>query len=292
MRSMNPLVTVIVPTRDNATTLHRAVASILHQSLRDLECIVIDDGSREDTGAVLADCRRDKRFRTIRLETNQGRGAARNAGVEVANGKYIAWQDADDASHPLRLERQVRFLEDSPVTGIVGSGAYVEMNAGRILIANCVDREPTLLGPNEEPPLLFPTSMIRHEVLDAHRFDPRYRTAEDFDFQMRAMRSHRYANIAEPLYAYSLVGRFDLVKYASSQWTRNSVLYRDIARRQPWSFAARSTTNLAKIGVYAVARLMGFESQLIDRRFKTPTVEQLAEYRRFVEDLPAVESDH
>lgn len=112
-----PLVSVIIPTRDRAALLQRAVDSVLAQSIRDLELIVVDDGSRDGT-AELVRAIQDDRLHLERISTPSGGGAARNIGISVATGKYIALLDSDDQWHPEKLAKQLEILQgeiDCPV---------------------------------------------------------------------------------------------------------------------------------------------------------------------------------
>jgi glycosyltransferase involved in cell wall biosynthesis len=109
----DPLVSVIVPAFNAATYLGAALDSLRAQTVRDLEIIVIDDGSTDDTAAVARRCAaEDPRIRVISHEKPSGRPAnARNAGIRVARGKYIALLDADDTCIPTRIETGVRAME-------------------------------------------------------------------------------------------------------------------------------------------------------------------------------------
>ncbi len=118
---MNPTVSVILPFYNAEETLSRAVESILDQSFSDFELLLVDNNSTDGSYAV-AQCfaRADKRVRVL-PESRQGVDFAMNCGLENAQGRYIARMDADDVSYPLRLEKQVKFLEENPEYGLVGS---------------------------------------------------------------------------------------------------------------------------------------------------------------------------
>jgi glycosyltransferase involved in cell wall biosynthesis len=103
--------------------LREAVDSILAQTLEDFELIVIDDCSTDRTLEILAEYS-DPRIRVIRSQCNMGAGTARNRGLRVAQGKYIAVQDADDTSVPDRLAQQVDYLESHPDVGLMGSAQF------------------------------------------------------------------------------------------------------------------------------------------------------------------------
>ena len=115
-----PTVSIIMCAYNAEAFLREAVDSILAQTLRDFELIVIDDASSDRTPELLAEYS-DPRIRVIRNPSNLGPGAARNRGLRLARGKYIAVQDADDASVPNRLAQQVAYLDAHPEVGLIGS---------------------------------------------------------------------------------------------------------------------------------------------------------------------------
>jgi teichuronic acid biosynthesis glycosyltransferase TuaG len=106
-------VSVITPARNAADVIERVVGSVARQSVEALEHIVIDDGSTDDTLAIVRSLR--SRFAGLQVIAQPKRGAAqaRNAGIEVARGRYIAFLDADDEWLPDKLERQIGFMEET-----------------------------------------------------------------------------------------------------------------------------------------------------------------------------------
>jgi glycosyltransferase involved in cell wall biosynthesis len=110
-----PLVSVILPTYRRAHTIGRAIASVLAQTLRDFELIVVDDCSGDDTARVVAEiAATDPRVRFVARPVNGGAAAARNTGLHHARGRYIAFQDSDDEWLPDKLAQQVARLESLP----------------------------------------------------------------------------------------------------------------------------------------------------------------------------------
>jgi len=100
------LVSVIIPTFNRGRTLRRAILSVLNQEYADLEVLVMDDGSTDNTPDVMAAIT-DPRVTYVRLETNRGASRARNAGLRLAKGAFIAFQDSDDEWLAGKLEQQV-----------------------------------------------------------------------------------------------------------------------------------------------------------------------------------------
>ncbi len=106
------LVSIIIPTYNNANIICRAVDSCINQTYKNIEIIVIDDGSTDNTKEVLSRYNSDERFKYIYQE-NQERSAARNHGLDVAKGEYIQFLDSDDEIYPEKIEKQVNFLDSN-----------------------------------------------------------------------------------------------------------------------------------------------------------------------------------
>lgn len=118
-----PIVSVIIPLYNKRRFIRRAVDSVLNQTYRDLELIVVDDGST-DGGLDICSRMDDSRMRVIR-QGNAGPGAARNKGIEGSRGKYLAFLDADDEWMPELLETCVNALEDNPTCGAAAASHYL-----------------------------------------------------------------------------------------------------------------------------------------------------------------------
>lgn len=117
----SPLLTVVMPVYNTASYLDEAVDSVLGQTLRDIELILVDDGSTDGSGALCeARARRDPRVRVIH-KANGGLGAARNTGMDAARGKYIAFVDSDDLILPETYATAVEMLESSQASQLTFS---------------------------------------------------------------------------------------------------------------------------------------------------------------------------
>ncbi|HEU4391938.1 MAG TPA: glycosyltransferase family A protein, partial [Blastocatellia bacterium] len=110
-----PQVTVVIPAYNAAKYLIESVDSVLAQSFRDFEVIVVDDGSTDETPEILKSYRSE--IRCIRTD-NRGPSSARNLAIRESRGELIAFQDADDVWHPEKLSRQVALLEEHPELGV------------------------------------------------------------------------------------------------------------------------------------------------------------------------------
>ncbi len=130
--AVRDVVSVIMPAFDAAATVVASIASVLAQTHRELELVVVDDGSRDATAALVeAQAARDPRVVLLR-QANAGVAAARNAGIEAAHGNCIAFLDSDDRWHPRKLERQLAVMRACGAR--VAYTAYRRVDAaGRVL---------------------------------------------------------------------------------------------------------------------------------------------------------------
>lgn len=196
-----PQVTVLMPVFNGAKFLEQAIASILSQSFRDFEFIVIDDASHDATPAILKGCH-DPRFITIRNEQNLGLTRSLNTGLRMARGEFIARMDADDLSMPERLEVQTAYLRSHPEVGLVCSAA-------RIIDKD--DRPVGLHAPRFSPEHLFfflnfKNCIVHSSVLfrreTASRlggYNERLPFAQDYEFWCRFSKTARIFQLDQEL---------------------------------------------------------------------------------------------
>lgn len=199
-----PLVTVFTTVYNCSNYIRKTIESILNQSYTNFEYIIIDDGSTDDTVAIIQSYD-DKRIQHHVNKTNQGISKNRNAGIQLAKGKYIATIDADDLMKPSKLLKQVSFMEANPNFGIIGT--YV----------NNIDSNDKIIGneihfplPFEEVPsrLLFnnylctSSTFIRLEALKGLKFEKEYVVAEDYKLWIKIVRDWKIGFIREVLTQY------------------------------------------------------------------------------------------
>lgn len=207
-RSENPRVSVVLPARNAARSLGRAIASIEAQTSTDWELILVDDGSTDETPAIAANAARlDDRIQLL-LQPRRGIVAALEAGLAVARAGFIARMDADDVSLPGRLEQQVRFLDDHPDIGAVGCQVEFGGDAGRsegfarhvAWLNALVTSEAIGLNRFVEAPLAHPSVMFRRELLARHGGYRDGPFPEDYELWLRWLeRGVRIAKVPETL---------------------------------------------------------------------------------------------
>jgi glycosyltransferase involved in cell wall biosynthesis len=181
-----PKVSVIIPTYNCEKYIAKAVESVLQQQDCSYEVIIIDDGSTDNTREVLAPLSNFIRY--IRQD-NQGVAVARNHGIAMAKGSFIAFLDADDYFLPGKLAAQAAMFAKRPNLGIVHSGWQRVDSQGRKLIEICPwENVPQLDLENwlRWKPVLPSAMMFRREWLEyVGGFDPRFPPAEDTDLVLR-----------------------------------------------------------------------------------------------------------
>jgi glycosyltransferase involved in cell wall biosynthesis len=201
-----PEVTVLMGVFNGLPHLDLAIRSILNQTFRDFEFVIIDDASTDGSDRVIAKyAATDARIRFVANERNAGLGTVLHRGVHGARGTFIARMDADDASVPQRLERQVEFLRTHQHTDIVGSYALdvtedgVPVRERRVPTAH--ERIVKLIW---SCPIIHPTVMFRREsILRAGSYSPALRRRQDYELWFRCVRDGLgFANIPEPLVHY------------------------------------------------------------------------------------------
>ena len=116
-----PKISVLMPTYNGAKLLSETIDSILNQTFKDFEFIIINDCSPEDETDKIIAKYNDPRIRYIYNDKNLGISGSSNKGISLARGKYIARQDHDDISLPTRLEEQYNYMESHPEVGICGT---------------------------------------------------------------------------------------------------------------------------------------------------------------------------
>ncbi len=199
------LVSVILPIYNGQKYLKESIDSILTQTYHNLELIIINDGSTDNSEAVIQSFN-DPRIRYYK-QINHGLAFTLNRAIDVANGRYIARQDQDDLSRPNRLEKQVAFLEAHPTYGVVGTWANILVENK---LTNRSHNHPTtnadikfaLLFDN---PFVHSSVMMRKNIVNSvggYSIDPSRQPPEDYELWSRLFNQCDFANIGEYLLKY------------------------------------------------------------------------------------------
>ena len=203
---MNPLVTILLPAYNAQSTIAEAIKSIINQTYRNWELLIINDGSVDETECVVQSftCV-DNRIKYIKNEVNRGLIYTLNRGLELALGSYIARMDADDISVDIRLEKQVFFMEHHPDVVVCGTDytpfghrkkfsklpIYSNSKSAKLLLA-------------QSPCFAHPTVIMRTKILRDNniRYDGNYLHAEDYKLWIDLMDCGNFHNLPEKLLKY------------------------------------------------------------------------------------------
>lgn len=203
-----PLVSVIVPAYNRAHVLRRAVASVLAQTVRNIEVIIVDDCSDDGTELLVRELSREHdEVAYLRHDRRRGAGAARNTGERRARGVYLAFLDSDDAWLPEKLEKQLSAFERStPQTAIVYTGACIEDEvSGASRIRRAQDKGDVLERQIARNIIGSPSRvMIRRSAFRAcGGFDESLPAYADWDLWIRVASRYYVECVDEPLVRYA-----------------------------------------------------------------------------------------
>lgn len=202
-----PAVTVLMTVFNAGRFLNSSIRSILAQTFRDFEFLIVDDCST-DGSAELAETwqSRDSRIRVIRNAHNRGQTACLNQGLELARGQWIARHDADDLSHPTRLMLQHRLTMARPDIVLLGTNGRIIDERDRLvglldapLTQQGIIWTAPFLNPFMHSSVLFRASIIRDEF---GGYDPGYRIAQDYELWTRVISKYQGANLPQRLISY------------------------------------------------------------------------------------------
>lgn len=203
-KDMEPLVSVIIPTYNRDYCIQNAVQSVLNQQYENMEILVLDDGSTDQTEQVIQDMG-DSRICYWKNSKNCGAAATRNIGIQMAKGEYIAFQDSDDLWLEGKLQKQVKLIQEGGY-GMVYSCFQREFPDGRIekVPRDGIQKEakqgniyPYLLA---ESYISTQTMLVKQEILQqVQGFDEAMKSYEDYDLAIRIAKCCQVGFIDEVL---------------------------------------------------------------------------------------------
>jgi len=200
-----PTISVVMSVYNAEKYIDEAILSILNQTYKNFEFIIINDGSTDKSLEIIEKYKnQDERIVLISRE-NKGLIASLNEGIEKARGKYIARMDADDISLPQRFEEQVKFMEENQDIGVCGT--WIE-----VFGKNRKDSIWKIVTKHEElktrllfsVPVAHPSVIMRKELIEKYnlRYQEQYKHAEDYKFWLDYSKYTRFTNIPKKLFRY------------------------------------------------------------------------------------------
>lgn len=199
-KNNTPAVSVVMPAFNAEKHIKTAIQSILSQTFANLELIIIDDGSNDSTGDIIAKfAQKDKRIIVLRNKINIGICKSLNKGIKQARGKYLARMDSDDWSFPDRLYKQFAFMKKHPKAVVCGGaievcdGSLKVMNQRRYPVSDKKIREKMLrINPFAHPAVIFK----KDAVLKVGGYNEKLFTVEDYDLYFRLGKIGKFANLS------------------------------------------------------------------------------------------------
>jgi len=199
----NPIISVILSVYNAEQYLKEAIESILNQTYKDFEFIIIDDGSKDNSLNIIKYFQNnDNRILVISRE-NKGLIASLNEGINIASGKYIARMDADDISLPKRLEEQLRYMQEHE--DVIVCGSFIELFGAENKIRKypITDEEIRAFFVFRSP-FAHPATMIQTEALKKVLYNKDYTHAEDYKLWMELLSYGKVYNIPKTLLKYRI----------------------------------------------------------------------------------------
>lgn len=202
-----PFVSIVMSAYNSEKYIAEAIESMLNQTYKSFEFIIIDDGSTDNSLKIIKNYQRsDSRIIVISRE-NRGLPYSLNEGIKKAQGKYIIRMDADDISMPERLEVQVMFMESSPEVGVCGSATIVFGQSKEERLWNLTQNDSRL-----KTELLFssvfahPSVIIRRNVMIEHKlfYNESFLQAQDFELWSRMASCTKFCNLQSALLKYRI----------------------------------------------------------------------------------------
>lgn len=202
--AVQPKISVVMPAYNAENYIREAIDSILAQTFRDFEFLIIDDGSTDHTVEIIRSYS-DSRIRLYQNERNMGVAATLNRGLDLARGEYIARMDADDISLPERFAKQAAYMDAHPDVAVCGSNI--------ILFSEGAPERPYFYASSDaqiranmvfNSAFAHPSVFLRKHVLEKARlrYDCQYEKAEDYELWVRILQHAKGKNIQEPLLRY------------------------------------------------------------------------------------------
>jgi glycosyltransferase involved in cell wall biosynthesis len=200
------LVTAVIPVYNQERYLGEAIDSVLGQTFRDVELIVVDDGSTDRTAEVIASY--GSGIRTV-YKPNGGNASALNRGIREARGRWIGWLSSDDLWEPTKLARQIAVLEREPSVDLIYTGYYVIDPEGRVLERVTPPFPPThrkfMLRLVRRCFVNGSSVLVRREVFnEVGFFDEADRLTSDYDLWLRMAPRCNFRGIPDPLVRYRI----------------------------------------------------------------------------------------
>lgn len=206
-----PLISVIIPFYNEERYIKKSIYSIINQTYRNLEIILIDDASN-DNSLTIVKAIKDNRLKIIQCRKNIGRSAIRNIGINEANGDYVAMMDADDVCDSYRIEKQLKMIYENGENIVCGTSIIVKTHNKELIKSLPVNHKEIVKGFNRvinRVTFVAGTMICKTDLLKKFNYRNKFKYFEDWDLLLRLNESKevRFCNVSEPLYTYIIRGK-------------------------------------------------------------------------------------
>jgi len=211
-----PIVSVIMPVYNSEKYLGAAIESVLRQTFKEFEFIIVDDCSSDGSLEIIKKySKKDRRIDIVENSCNLGISESRNAGLAAAKGKLIMNMDHDDICHPDRIRLQVQYLKQHPDVGIVGSDIDVINDGGKSIGERHFPKDDASIRKAliQYSPFTHPSTMVRSSAYArAGKYDKNFEPADDYELYFRIGSHSKFGNLSACLLKHRIYGSATTMK--------------------------------------------------------------------------------
>lgn len=286
---MSSLVSIMIPAYNAESTITTAIKSLQYQTYSNWECIIVNDGSTDNTLNILNELALgDPRLKVFSFDQNKGRGAARQFALEKCQGDLIAMLDADDWYYHDKLEKQVVFLDQHPEVDLVSCGMVIQKNEQCIGVRGIQSERIAHFNQPKPVPVPHASSMFRYRIVNSNTYDLDFKLGQDMDFLRRILMGKQYAKLNYAGYVYDEYISNNPAKIADS-YRFSAKGYLKFFKSYPLislKYACLEYLKIIRLKVYT--KLFGFNS-ILEKRSISVTEVQKSEFYKNLEMLKSYE---
>jgi glycosyltransferase involved in cell wall biosynthesis len=267
----NPLVTIAIPLYNADRFLKDAIQSVLNQTYKDFELLIIDDGST-DSSINIVKSFNDNRIKLVIDGKNKGLPVRLNQIAQLTNTKFLARMDADDIMHYDRIKIQVEYLLAHPSVQVVGSHAYcIDANNNIVGISkNKISTPCTIKDILSGSAFIHPTVMAYTSWFQKNPYDESCIRVEDLALWLRTVSNSNFYILPEKLLYYRTIEGLVLSKYLHTQRTfRRFVIHNNMIFKDKWLQSKLYFLSACKSIIYLFFHVINRSDFLIKKRYKT-----------------------
>jgi glycosyltransferase involved in cell wall biosynthesis len=255
-----PRIDVIMSVYNGEKHLREAIESILNQTYTNFKLIIIDDSSNDGSLGIINSFA-DERIEVIRNKNRKGLTRNLNKALEMAEGKYVARQDADDVSLPSRFESQVAFLEKHPEVDVLGTASFLIDEKGNEIKKTITHPTPSRQIFLERNEVFHGSAMIKREALEATGgYNELFKYSQDYELWLRLAKENNVRNLQTPLYAFRIHKSSISLKKTREQFLF-AIFARKIAKKE-LVLDGKLKKAIAKGGIGTIFPLLTFKEKL------------------------------